>query len=46
MVNGVVTLFNVADDAVLIDHERDAVGKEAGKAKNAVGFGDLFVGVA
>jgi hypothetical protein len=46
VVNGVRAFFNVADDAVLIDHERDAIGEQAGKAQDAVGFGDDFIRVA
>jgi len=44
--DGVRVFFNVADDAVLIDHEGDAIGKEAGEAQDAVGFGNCFVRVA
>lgn len=36
----------MADDAILIDHESDAIGKQAGEAQDAVGFGNYFVRIA
>ncbi len=45
VLNGVITLFNVADDAVLVDHKGDAIGKEAGEAQHAVGFGNHLVSI-
>ena len=46
VLNGVTALFDVADDAVFIDHEGDAVGKEAGEAEDTVGLCDNLVSVA
>jgi hypothetical protein len=46
VVDGVIVLINVADNAVFIDHKGHSVGKQAGEAQNAVGFGYDFVGVA
>ena len=46
MLDRVTVLFNVADDAVFIDHESDAVGKQAGEIQNPVGFGHYFVRIA
>src|ERR1035437_9167269 len=46
VVNGVPAFFNVADDSFFIDHKGDAVGEQAGKAQDAVGFGDYFIGIA
>ena len=36
----------MADDAVFINHEGDAVGKEAGEAKDSIRLGNLLLGVA
>ena len=46
VVNGVRAFFNVADDSVLVDYESNAIGKQAGKAQDAVSFGDNFISVA
>jgi hypothetical protein len=46
VVNGIGAFFNVADCAVLVDHESDAVGKQAGEAQDAISFRDHFIGVA
>ena len=46
MINGFRAFFDMADDSVFIDHERDAVGEQAGETQNAVGFGDDLIGVA
>ncbi len=46
VLNSVRTFFNVANDAVFIDHKGDAVGKQAGEAEDAVGFGNYLVCVA
>ncbi len=40
------TFVDVANDAVLVDDERDAVGEEVGEIQDAVGLRDLFIGVA
>ena len=45
-INGVGAFVDVANDAVFIDHEGDAVGKEAGEAENPVSLGHLLFGVA
>ena len=46
VLDGVRAFFNVTDDAVLVDHEGNAIGEQAGEAQDAVGFGDDFIGVA
>ncbi len=46
VVNGIIIFLNVTDHALLIDDEGHAVGKKAGKAQDAVSFGDYFIGVA
>ena len=38
--------IDVANDAVLIDHEGDAVGKEASEIEDTVSLGHLLFGVA
>ena len=44
-INGVGTFVDVANDAVLVDHKGDAVGKEAGEAEDTVSLGHLLIGV-
>ena len=39
-------LVDVADDAVLVDHESDSVGEKAGEAENPVSLGHLLLRVA
>lgn len=38
--------INVADDAVRIDHEGDAVGKEVSEIEDTVSFGDYLFSIA
>ena len=45
VVNGVRAFFNVADDAVLIDHEGNAVGEKAGEIEDTVSLGHLLISV-
>jgi hypothetical protein len=46
VVNRIGAFFDMANQAVLIDHKSDAVGEEAGEAEDAVGFGNYLVCVA
>ncbi len=45
-VDRVRPFVDVANDAILIDDEGDAIGKEASEAENAVSLGHLLLGVA
>ncbi len=44
-INGIGAFVDVANDAVFIDHEGDAVGKKVGEIEDTVGLGDFFPGV-
>jgi len=44
-INGIGAFVDVANDAVLIDHEGDAVGEEAGEVENPVGLSHVLFGV-
>src|SRR5208337_3197163 len=45
-INGVRPFVDVANDAVLIDHEGDAVGEEANEAEDSISLGHLLFRVA
>ena len=37
---------DVADDSVLVDHERNSIGEQAREVENSVRLGDLLFGIA
>jgi hypothetical protein len=44
-IDGIGAFIDVANDAVFIDHKRDAVRKQAGEVEDSVRLRDLLLGV-
>ena len=44
-IDGARTLFDMANDAVFVDNEGDAIGEQACEVEHAVRPGHLFIGV-
>jgi len=44
-INGIGAFIDVANDAVFVDHKRNAIGKEAGEIEDTVSLGHLLFGV-
>lgn len=45
-INGIGAFVNVANDAVFVDHESDAVGEKASETEDTVRLGHFLFGVA